>query len=350
MSRDYLQQERTAVRRSDRAVNDEAWIKRFLHMAAVGTLATVHEGQPFVNTNLFYYDEDAHCLYTHTARVGRTEANIRAEAQVCFSIMEMGRLLPAPQALEFSVEYAGVTVFGRAQVVDDEAEATRALQAILDKYAPHLQAGHDYRRPTPDELKRTAVYRIEIDDWSGKKKEVDEHPGAYWFRENPTLTSVRERELWRGSLRQIFIAPDFGAPTQSVDSVEVVVGAGLRGDRNFAPDGSVAQGVGVTLIALEAVQAVNRDFGIPITPAQTRRNLLTQGVPLNALVGRRFCIGEVVLQGVELCEPCNSLAQSSGYGSRVISALLHRGGLRADIVQGGTIRPGDRVEPLETDA
>jgi nitroimidazol reductase NimA-like FMN-containing flavoprotein (pyridoxamine 5'-phosphate oxidase superfamily)/MOSC domain-containing protein YiiM len=350
MAKNYLQQERTAVRRSDRAVTDDVWIKQFLHSAAVGTLATVHEGQPFVNTNLFLYDEDEGCIYTHTARLGRTQANVRASQQVCFSIMEMGRLLPAPQALEFSVEYAGVTVFGTASIVEDDAEATRVLQALLDKYAPHLQAGEDYRPPVPEELKRTAVFRIDIEEWSGKKKEVDEHPGAFWYRENPALASVRERNTWRGSLQEIFIAPEVGAPIASVESVEVVAGFGLRGDRNFAASGDISSGVGVTLVALEDIQAVNHNFDIPITPAQTRRNLLTQGVPLNALVGKRFRIGDVILEGVELCEPCNSLARTSGYGNRIISAMLHRGGLRADILQGGTIRAGDRIEPVEIDA
>lgn len=353
MPRDYLQQERTAVRRTDRAVNDDAWIKQFLRVAAVGTLATVHEGQPFVNTNLFIYDEDAHSIYTHTARVGRTEANIRAAQNVCFSIMEMGRLLPAPEALQFSVEYAGVTVFGTAHVVEDEDEATRVLQALLDKYAPHLHAGEDYRPPVPEELKRTAVFRINIEEWSAKKKEVAEHPGAFWFREAPVLRSVRERDTWRGGLRAIYIAPEVGAAVQSLASVEAVAGSGLRGDRNFvsgAGGAVVASGVGVTLIALEDVQAINRDYNIPITPEQTRRNLLTEGVPLNMLVGQRFRVGEVILEGVELCEPCNGLAQGSGYGAPLISAMLHRGGLRADIVRGGVICAGDRIEPLELDA
>jgi len=347
MARDYLQQERTAVRRSDRQVTEESWIKQFLHAAAVGTLATVHDGQPFVNTNLFLYDEDQHCIYTHTARVGRTAANIAERQQVCFSIMEMGRLLPAPEALEFSVEYAGVTIFGNAQVVEDEAEATRVLQALLDKYAPHLHAGEDYRPPVPEELKRTAVFRINIEDWTGKKKEVEEHSGAFWYDASPILESVRKHNTWSGSLEQIFIAPDHGTPTEAVDSVEVVVGCGLRGDRNFVESGDVIHGVGVTLIAIEDIEAVNRDFNIPITPAETRRNLLTRGVPLSMLVGKRLRIGEVILEGVELCEPCNGLATGTGYGKPLISAMLHRGGLRTNIIQGGIIRPGDRIEPIK---
>lgn len=195
MPKDYAALPVNAVRRADRAVDDDAWIKTFLHRAAVGTLATVHEGQPFINTNLFVYDENAHAIYIHTARVGRTRANIEQDERACFSIMEMGRLLPADEALEFSVEYAGVTVFGTASIVEDENEATSILQALLDKYAPHLCAGKDYRPPVPEELKRTAVIKIAIAAWSGKKKEVaPDFPGAYWYAVEPILASVQERE------------------------------------------------------------------------------------------------------------------------------------------------------------
>ena len=92
----------------------------------------------------------------------------------------MGRLLPAPEALEFSVEYAGVVTFGTGRVVEEQDEARTALQMLLDKYAPHLRPGVDYRATTDDELKRTAVYRIDIEAWSGKQKEVPEDfPGAF---------------------------------------------------------------------------------------------------------------------------------------------------------------------------
>ena len=175
------------VRRADRAVNDDAWIVGLLQRAPLGVLATVADEQPFVNSNLFVYDADAHVIYMHTARLGRTQANVEAntpEARVCFSVSEMGRLLPADEALEFSVEYAGVVVFGHARIADP-ADAEHGLQLLLDKYFPHLQPGRDYRPIMPEELKRTSVYRIEIDSWSGKKKEVGEFPGAFLYGEAP---------------------------------------------------------------------------------------------------------------------------------------------------------------------
>lgn len=182
MAKDYAALPYTQVRRSDRAVEDEAWIRTLLHRAPIGTLATVHEGQPFINANLFVYDEVTHVIYMHTARVGRTRANLEGEEKVCFSVSEMGRLLPADTALEFSVEYAGVVVFGHAAIVDDEQEAAHGLQLLLDKYFTHLKPDVDYRPTTPEELARTSVYRIQIDSWSGKKKEVEpDFPGAFLY-------------------------------------------------------------------------------------------------------------------------------------------------------------------------
>jgi len=182
MPKDYASLPLNAVRRKDRAVDDEEWIRALLRRAPVGQLATVHDGQPFINSNLFVYDEAKHVIYMHTARVGRTQANVAANERVCFSVSEMGRLLPAEEALEFSVEYAGVTVFGRASIIKDVEECRHGLQLLLDKYAPHLRPGEHYRPITDDEIARTAVYRIEIDQWSGKRKQVaPDFPGAYWY-------------------------------------------------------------------------------------------------------------------------------------------------------------------------
>lgn len=170
------------VRRRDRAIDDDAWIAAALRDALVGRLATVHDGRPFLNANLFVYDADRHAIYLHTARRGRTRDNVEAAppAPACFEVSEMGRILPAEQALEFSVEYAGVVVFGDVAIVDDEGEAERALQALLDKAAPHLRPGRDYRAIQPDELRRTSVFRLDVRSWSGKRKVVDEaFPGAF---------------------------------------------------------------------------------------------------------------------------------------------------------------------------
>jgi uncharacterized protein len=176
-----------AVRRKDRAVSDDGWIKEFLTHAPFGTLATVHDGQPFVNTNIFAYCANEHAIYLHTAKAGRTRSNVDGDERVCFSVSEMGRFLPADTALHMSVEYAGVVVFGRATVVADESAARRALELILAKYFPHLQAGRDYREIQPEELARTAVYLVHIDAWSGKRKqERSDFPGAFRYGEKMT--------------------------------------------------------------------------------------------------------------------------------------------------------------------
>jgi nitroimidazol reductase NimA-like FMN-containing flavoprotein (pyridoxamine 5'-phosphate oxidase superfamily) len=148
-----------------------------------------------VNSNLFVYDEAEHVLYMHTARVGRTRANIETAARVCFTVGEMGRLLPADVALDFSVEYRSVVVFGTASVIEDEAEAARALQLLLDKYFPHLKPGQDYRPSTPEELSRTSVYRINIEQWSGKQKRVGpDFPGAFFYGQPPTSEDPAENK------------------------------------------------------------------------------------------------------------------------------------------------------------
>lgn len=181
------------VRRSDRAVDDERWIAALLEHAPVGALATVDAGQPYLNVNLFVYDAARRVVYVHTARRGRTRTNVEAGERVCFAVHEMGRLLPAPEALEFSVEYAGVVAFGTACVVEDALEATTALQAILDKYFPEHVPGRDYRPIAPEELARTTVMRVDIEQWSGKRKVVaTDFPGALRFDALSVLDEDRD--------------------------------------------------------------------------------------------------------------------------------------------------------------
>ena len=89
-------------------------------------------------------------------------------------------MLPADQAVEFSVEFASVIVFGRVAIVTSEEEALHSLDILMEKYFPHLQSGKDYRPPEPKDLKITAVFRIDIESWSGKQKKVpDDFPGAF---------------------------------------------------------------------------------------------------------------------------------------------------------------------------
>lgn len=162
--------------------------------------------------------------------------------------------------------------------------------------------------------------------------------------------------MWQGSVVGIHIAPEASAPMEVVKEVRAVAGRGLEGDRYFLGTGyySPKPGVGgreVTLIETEAVDALlsgianaaGEKLGIAITPAETRRNIATSGVPLNHLVDREFQVGEVRLRGTRLCEPCKYLEGLSKPG--VMGGLIHRGGLRARILNDGVIRVGDVIRP-----
>lgn len=176
------QARRTDVRRSDRAIHDEMWLKKMMHTAATGVLATVSGGQPFLNANLFVYHESRHAVYLHTARYGNTRDIIEEDQRVAFTVMELGRLLPADKALEFSSEYASVILFGRGSIVADPEEAREALQLLLDKYFADLTPGADYRATTDEELERTSVFRVDIEEWVGKRKRVDpDFPAARYY-------------------------------------------------------------------------------------------------------------------------------------------------------------------------
>jgi MOSC domain-containing protein YiiM len=132
----------------------------------------------------------------------------------------------------------------------------------------------------------------------------------------------------------------------SVNAVHAVPGKGLEGDRYFNQAGALSEKHGpgreVTLIEIEALEALKRDHEIELDPADSRRNIVTRGVPLNDLVGREFRVGEVTLRGISLCEPCSHLARLTQPG--VLPGLVHRGGLRAQILTDGMIRVGDVVE------
>ena len=148
----------------------------------------------------------------------------------------------------------------------------------------------------------------------------------------------------RGAVEAIFIADVHEMLPSPFDEVEAIPGAGLRGDRHYDEAPSEEPGRDLTLIEAEAIEGMAAENGISIEPAEARRNVLTRGVDLNSLVGRRFTVGEIECRGVELCEPCRHLESLTRPG--VLRGLVHRGGLRADILNPGRIRVGDPVAPL----
>jgi MOSC domain-containing protein YiiM len=149
----------------------------------------------------------------------------------------------------------------------------------------------------------------------------------------------------RGSVVSIHIAPAATAAVIPLAAIQAVAGQGLKADRYYLKTGTYSRTPGtgreVTLIEIEAIEALRREYGIDIDAAQARRNIVTLGVALNHLVDREFAVGEAVLRGTRLCDPCSHLEKLTVKG--VLRGLVHRGGLRADIVLGGVIRIGDVV-------
>ena len=156
-----------------------------------------------------------------------------------------------------------------------------------------------------------------------------------------------KKTVGQGQLIGIFVARRKEDELHPVDCIEAVVGRGLEGDRYFLKEGTYSSMDGpdreVTLIEAEALEALARDYQITLPPAQARRNLLTRGVPLNHLVGRTFSIGAVVLRGIRMCEPCGHLEALTCPG--VKAGLIHRGGLRAQVLQGGFLQVGAAIAP-----
>lgn len=175
--------EYTKIRRAELA-QDDSWVKAFLHRASFGATATVCNGQPFITNTLFVYDEEANAIYMHTSRHGRLFHNVvgNNNDRVCFSTARMGRLLPADKASGVDVEYASAVVFGRIGLINDQDEACRVLHMLLGKYFPDMPP--DKYPVTDEDVERTAVYRIRIEQWSGKQsKDEDDNPGAFFFKD-----------------------------------------------------------------------------------------------------------------------------------------------------------------------
>ena len=146
-----------------------------------------------------------------------------------------------------------------------------------------------------------------------------------------------------GTVIAIHIAPAPGAATQDVPQVEAVAGAGLRGDRYFEPGSDPERQL--TLIEAEQLDDFTARTGLTLTAAESRRQLVTYGVRLNPLVGKRFKVGDVECRGIELCEPCRSLERVTRHG--VLAGMVHRAGLNAEILSDGAISVGARIVALD---
>lgn len=153
----------------------------------------------------------------------------------------------------------------------------------------------------------------------------------------------------RGRVEAIAVARTAEAPMSLLDEAVAHSGRGLEGDRYFDGAGTfsnpASSGHDLTLIEAEQLEAITLSSGHTPTAEDARRNIVTSGIDLNALVGRNFRVGAVECAGRRLCEPCAHLERLTEVG--LLRALVHRGGLRADILSDGLISVGDEIEALE---
>jgi MOSC domain-containing protein YiiM len=149
-------------------------------------------------------------------------------------------------------------------------------------------------------------------------------------------------KVQRGTVEAIHIHAERNEPMIPIPEARLEAGVGIAGDR-YA--GLGITGSEITFIGAEGIETMVAETGIPLDARETRRNVMTRGVDLNALVDRRFRVGEAVCRGIKPCTPCDHLESLTRPGVR--SGLSSRGGLRADILVGGTIRPGDAIGELE---
>lgn len=153
----------------------------------------------------------------------------------------------------------------------------------------------------------------------------------------------------RGRVLHIHLSPTAGAPMESLQRAEALAGTGLAGDRyaNLTGHWSPIKRSGdrLTLIEQEEIDRLGAEWGLPLAPGETRRNITTRGIRLDSLIGKRFQIGQVVCRAVRRCEPCTWLEEL--LGREIIYPLVHRAGIRVEILVGGPIALGDPIVPLE---
>jgi nitroimidazol reductase NimA-like FMN-containing flavoprotein (pyridoxamine 5'-phosphate oxidase superfamily) len=166
---DYTTATPTAHQRRPEYRRGEEWIRSILEKAPIGHVAHFAHGQPYVTPTNFWYDEAGGRIIFHSNVAGRLRANLEACARVCLEVSEMGRFLPSNAALEFSVQYRSVMVFGTVRILKDPDDIRAGLHAMLAKYFPGLRPGFEFRPVTEKEIARTSVYSLAIESWSGKE-------------------------------------------------------------------------------------------------------------------------------------------------------------------------------------
>lgn len=169
-----------------------------------------------------------------------------------------------------------------------------------------------------------------------------------WVVAAPAL-ALPHRDARPGTIEAIFRFPASDAPEVVLKEARLIAGVGVEGDRYALGTGHFSEpdrwGQALTLIEAEAIEHLASEHGVLMGAADARRNIVTRDIDLNALMGRRFRIGGLLCQGSRLAEPCAWLQRTTPPG--MLRGLVHRGGLRADILEGGTVRVGDAIVPAE---
>ena len=190
MPRDYNNQSPTAFQRLPEYKREDDWIREILQRGQIAHIASTWDDQPFINPTTFFYDQARQRLIFHSNIAGRLRANIERNLKVCVEVSEVGKLLPSNVALEFSLQYRSVLVFGTVQLIKDAEEQAAVLHKLIGKYFSEMEGGTEYRPVTEKELRQTSVYEIRIESWSGKENwkeradQSDEWPALdeKWFK------------------------------------------------------------------------------------------------------------------------------------------------------------------------
>lgn len=173
MPRDYSNQAPIAFQRRPHLTRDDDWIRAFLKEAKIGHIASSLDGQPFINPSMFWFDEENHQIVFHSNVAGRIRSNIESNPKVSLEASELGKFLPSNVALEFSLQFRSVVVYGTARVVIVPTEARGLLYGLINKYFPKMTVGKEFRAITDKELRATSIYAIQIESWSGKENWAD---------------------------------------------------------------------------------------------------------------------------------------------------------------------------------
>ena len=169
MPRGYKDRSPTALQRLPEYIREDEWIRAFLRAAKVGHIATARDGQPFLNPSTFWFDEANHQIVFHSNVAGRIRSNIENNSRVCFEACELGKMLPSNVALEFSLQFRSVILFGTVRILNEPEEMRRVMYGLIQKYFRAMRAGQQYREITDKELKITFGDAIKGEEWSGKE-------------------------------------------------------------------------------------------------------------------------------------------------------------------------------------